>query len=344
MGWTEHTHERRGHPTNTTILTSDALGPAIRALREGQVVAFPTETVYGLGADGLNDAACRRIFVAKGRPSDNPLILHVLGPEDLEGLVAELPVAAQRLIAAFWPGPLTVVVPATEKVPLSVRAGLDTVAVRAPSHPVARRLIAGLGSPIAAPSANLSGRPSPTTASAVYEDMRGRIPFIVDGGSAEVGLESTVVDCTTQPVTLLRAGGIGRGRLCDVVGEVVIATANSPVRSPGMKYRHYAPKSPLIWVQSTDDAFVRRILPDIVSAHRRWALIAPDVMKGLQASWFYGLGSDDVSAAHRLFDAMRTMDQHNPDAIVVIWESQGGLGLAISNRLEKASGRRVMPE
>jgi L-threonylcarbamoyladenylate synthase len=335
--------ERRGQPTNTTILTSTELAPAIRALQDGQLVAFPTETVYGLGADGLNDAACRRIFAAKGRPSDNPLILHVLGPEDLEGLVADVPLSAQKLMAAFWPGPLTVVVPASAHVPPSVRAGLNTVAVRAPSHPVARGLIAGLGSPIAAPSANRSGRPSPTTASAVYEDMHGRVPFIVDGGSTDVGLESTVVDCTTDPVTLLRPGGIGRDAVGAVAGAVMVATAGSPVRAPGMKYRHYAPKAPLIWVQSTEEAFVSRVLADVANSHPAWGLIAPDAWEFLNPPRFYGLGSDDGTAAHRLFEAMRSLDQQNPNAIVVVWDSQRGLGLAISNRLEKAATRRVAP-
>lgn len=326
----------------TTVLTAQDLTLAVNALREGQVVAFPTETVYGLGADGMNETACRRIFAAKGRPLDNPLILHVLGADALSDIVDDaVPQSAQMLMQAFWPGPLTVVIPASAKVPPSVCAGLDTVAVRSPRHQVARALIAGLGSPIAAPSANLSGRPSPTTARAVYEDLKGRIPFIVDGGKTEVGVESTVVDCTTEPVTLLRPGGISRDALMDVVGEVLVATLAGPVRAPGMKYRHYAPNAPVIWVQSSENAFVHRALKAVAQEHSRWGLIALDDWAAIRAPWFYSLGSDDVTAAQRLFDAIRTMDQHNPDAIVVVWNSEKGLGLAISNRLEKAATHRV---
>lgn len=328
----------------TTILSGAGLGPAIEALKEGQVVAFPTETVYGLGANGLDEAACRRIFEAKGRPSDNPLILHVLDWEAMADITSgEVPSYAAALASAFWPGPLTVVVPAAKTVPALVRAGLDTVAVRSPSHPVARALIAGLGAPIAAPSANISGRPSATTAEAVYEDMNGRIPYIIDGGSTPVGLESTVVDCTTSPVTLLRPGAISVEMVASVVGSVTMAEANGPVRAPGMKYRHYAPRAPLIWIPSTESAFVRDTVEKLEAQYGRLALIAPDSVPTENVELFQSLGPDAVTAANRLFGAVRALDQMNPGAIVVVWESKEGLGLAIANRLEKAAERQEMP-
>lgn len=330
----------------TTILNGEFLSPAIEALKQGEVVAFPTETVYGLGADGLNADACLRIFEAKGRPSDNPLILHVLERDGLDRLTRGIvPFYAAALVEAFWPGPLTVVVLSSDIVPSVVRAGLDTVAVRAPSHPVARALIAGLGAPIAAPSANRSGRPSPTTAGAVYEDMQGRIAYIVDGGNTAVGVESTVVDCTTSPVTVLRPGGIGLDMLARVVGDVSLAPLNSLVRSPGMKYRHYAPRAPVVWIRSTDPAFVSTALRNLRQQYTRLVIAAPDPLSfQVGGDTFESLGPDEVTAANRLFRVLRALDERNPDAIVVVWESEQGLGLAVSNRIGKAAVRQVVPE
>ncbi len=326
----------------TEVLHPDNLEPAVKALKRGQLVAFPTETVYGLGADGLNGEAAGRIFQAKGRPEDNPLILHV---ENLQGLAAlaegSLPESCIRLCEAFWPGPLTVVVQARPEVPLVVRGGLDTVAVRAPDHPVARRLIAGVGRPLAAPSANLSGRPSPTNAEAVKEDLEGRIPYIIDGGPARVGLESTVVDCTRDPVVLLRPGGISLEMLADVVGEVVIADGRGPARAPGMKYRHYAPKAPVVWLQSTAQERVRQVLEELQARFGTLGLVAPEPFQETFEGPFLSLGSDDVSAAHRLFGAIRALDAGNPGAIVVVWDQDRGLGLAIQNRIDKAAAERI---
>lgn len=327
----------------TTILDTGNLAPAVEALKNGQLVAFPTETVYGLGADGTNPSACQRIFEAKGRPQDNPLILHVLDKPALMDLTwGSLPAAAAALVEAFWPGPLTVVVRANPGIPEVVRAGLDTVAVRSPSHPVARDLISGLGCPIAAPSANLSGRPSPTEAGAVWEDMAGRVPYIVDGGSTHVGLESTVVDCTTTPPTLLRPGGIGLDMVASVVGELALASGHGPVRAPGMKYRHYAPEAPVIWLDRTDPEAVEPAIAELARGYPNLAVIAPEplpmaALSGLQRS----LGQDAVTAAHRLFQAIRQLDQLKPDAIVIVWESEDGLGLAVKNRIEKAATTRV---
>ncbi len=328
----------------TTILNRADLGLAVEALTRGELVAFPTETVYGLGANGLDGQACRKIFTAKGRPQDNPLILHVLDQDWLARLIrGTLAPSAKALIEAFWPGPLTVVVPSHDKVPAIVRAGLDTVAVRAPSHLLARALIRGVGVPLAAPSANLSGRPSPTTAEAVFEDMNGRIPYIIDGGPSQVGLESTVVDCTTTPVTLLRPGGISIESLAGVVGEVSLPAAGSPVRSPGMKYRHYAPNAPLIWIRDTNVDFIHRALEQISEEYGRVAVAAPDPVVLSRAFLFESLGNDEFAAAQRLFHAIRTLDQENPDVIVVVWELEQGLGLAVANRIAKAAVRQVRP-
>ena len=223
---------------------------AAALLRAGELVAFPTETVYGLGADALNAEASARIFAAKGRPADNPLIAHIAGENGLAGLIALEPCACARaLMRAFWPGPMTLIFPKSPRVPREVTAGLDTVAVRMPSHPVARALISAAQTPIAAPSANRSGRPSPTTAAHVLEDMEGRIPLILDGGPCEVGLESTVVDVTGARPRILRPGGVTLEMLEGVVGDVDVdegvlhqLQAGSQARSPGMKYKHYAPK------------------------------------------------------------------------------------------------------
>lgn len=326
----------------TTILDSGHVAPAVEALKAGQLVAFPTETVYGLGADGTNAAACHRIFEAKGRPQDNPLILHVLDKPGLMALtLGALPTSAEALVEAFWPGPLTVVVPANPDIPEVVRAGLNTVAVRSPNHPVARDLIEGLGRPIAAPSANLSGRPSPTEAAAVWEDMAGRIPLIIDGGSTQVGLESTVVDCTTTPPTLLRPGGIGLDLVASVVGEVALASGHGPVRAPGMKYRHYAPKSPVIWLDRTNSEAVQAALSTLNRDYPNMAVIAPEPLPEGLVGQYQSLGRDAVTAAHRLFQSIRYLDQLKPDAIVIVWESEEGLGLAVKNRIEKAATTRV---
>lgn len=328
----------------TRVLDADNLSPAIEALAAGELVAFPTETVYGLGADGFNADACRRIFVAKGRPSDNPLILHVRDRSDLQSLTAgPLLPTTEALIQAFWPGPLTVVVPSQPRVPEVVRAGLDTVAVRAPSHPVARALISGLGRPIAAPSANLSGRPSPTTLQAVLQDMQGRVPYVIDGGATLVGVESTVVDCTVTPPVLLRPGAISAEMVAGVVGALGEAGPKGPPRSPGMKYRHYAPKTPLVWVKSLDPAVVARTLDQLSREYGQVAWAAPDPPPVPPDGWFESLGEDAATAAHRLFHVLRTLDQRQPGVIAVMWQSESDLGLAIANRIGKAAVCQVGP-
>lgn len=327
----------------TTVLNEGDLGSAIDWLRQGEVVAFPTETVYGLGADGLDAVACAKIFEVKGRPSDNPLILHVLGVDGLEQFTrGPVPALARALTNAFWPGPLTIVLPSNREVPSIVRAGLDTVAIRAPAHPVARTLIEALGHPVAAPSANRSGRPSPTTAQAVLDDLNGRIRYIVDGGQTLVGVESTVVDCTTQPLTLLRPGGLSLEMITSVVGEVQLSNSEGPARSPGMKYRHYAPKAPVIWIQSRDRDFVRKTLDALQREYGTIALASPEPL-GLKVNGgIVSLGPDETSAAHRLFYALRQLDSDAPSAIAVVWDSNQGIGRAVANRVEKAAAGRVV--
>ena len=237
-------------------IKDEELAEAARIIREGGLVAFPTETVYGLGANALNEDAARKIYAAKGRPSDNPLIAHISCMEELEPLVKEIPEAGRKLAEAYWPGPLTMVFPKSEIVPYGTTGGLDTVAVRMPSDPIAGRLIALSGVPIAAPSANTSGRPSPTTAQHVWQDMNGKIEMILDGGPVGIGVESTIVDVSGQVPVVLRPGAITMEMLRETLGEVTIDPAIlGPMaegvrpKAPGMKYKHYAPKAELTLVE-----------------------------------------------------------------------------------------------
>lgn len=259
-----------------------------RILQGGGLVAFPTETVYGLGANGLDPEAVRQIYVAKGRPSDNPLILHIAELDDLEQLVTEVPEQAQKLMTQFWPGPLTLVFQKQPSVPREVTGGLDTVAVRMPSHPIARALIQLAGVPIAAPSANRSGRPSPTLAQHVVQDMDGRVAMIIDGGPCEVGVESTVVDVTTPEAILLRPGGISLEDLREVLGDVkldvgVASAVNErseefKPRSPGMKYRHYSPEAEILIVEGERERVQEKMLGLLTEMDRKLALLATTEM------------------------------------------------------------------
>lgn len=237
-------------------IKDEELKEAARILRSGGLVAFPTETVYGLGGNALDEDAARKIYAAKGRPSDNPLIAHVSCVEEVEPLVKEIPEAGRKLMEAFWPGPLTMIFPKSEKVPYGTTGGLDTVAIRMPDDPVANRLIALAGVPVAAPSANTSGRPSPTTADHVWQDMNGRIDMIIDGGPVGIGVESTIVDVSSAVPAVLRPGAITMEMLEEVLGEVsvdpaILGPLSADVRpkAPGMKYKHYAPKADLTLVE-----------------------------------------------------------------------------------------------
>ena len=316
---------------------------AAALLRAGELVAFPTETVYGLGADALNGEAAARIFAAKGRPADNPLIAHIAGESGLAGLIALEPCACARaLMRAFWPGPMTLIFPKSPRVPREVTAGLDTVAVRMPSHPVARALISAAQTPIAAPSANRSGRPSPTTAAHVLEDMEGRIPLILDGGPCEVGLESTVVDVTGARPRILRPGGVTLEMLEGVVGDVDVdegvlhqLQAGSQARSPGMKYKHYAPKGEVTIV--TGPRAAQEIARLYDAADGRAAILAFS-QADYGARRVYRL----KNAPGELFAALRQLDEDGMETIYAEDVPTTGVGLAVMNRLMRAAAFRVV--
>ncbi len=323
-------------------------------IKEGGLVAFPTETVYGLGGDALNRESARRIYAAKGRPSDNPLIVHICQFEQIHAIVSELPRDARRLAEAFWPGPLTMILPKSPCVPDETTGGLDTVAIRLPSNPIARKLIAYSGGYVAAPSANLSGRPSPTAPDAVAEDLGGRIEMILDGGDVGIGLESTIVDLTVSPPQILRPGYVTQEMLRQVLEKVdtdvtILAgdTGQAP-RAPGMKYRHYAPKGELVIVKGEPDKVAaymnsqaaldseRGERTGIIGTKRWLSLYRADVVKCL------GESGDVESAARNLYAVLRQMDQEQVGRIYSESFAEQGLGEAIMNRLLKAAGFRVV--
>lgn len=338
------------------LLTCTQIVDAAKLIRTGEVVAFPTETVYGLGADALSNRAVEKIFEAKGRPSDNPLIVHIGSLEQLDQVVSQVSDDAKRLIEAFWPGPLTLILPKQDMVADLVTAGLATVGVRMPDHPVALALIQAAGVPIAAPSANLSGKPSPTVAAHVQGDLEGRIAAIVDGGATGVGVESTVIDMTVQPAMILRPGGITFEQLQAVLGIVEIdpsflVGAEVSPRSPGMKYTHYAPEGEL-WLVSGEQAVVRQrmetMLKEARQAGRKTGVL---VTAESAAEWadsncadvVLSCGSmDDLgSVARDLYAVLRQFDSMGVQFIVSPVFPRIGMGLAVMNRLEKAAGGRV---
>ena len=321
----------------------DALQQAADILARGGLVAFPTETVYGLGADGLNEDAVHAIYKAKGRPSDNPLILHICDTEMLPQLAREIPEAAIKLALEFWPGPLTMVLPKTPQVPDAVSGGLDTVAIRFPNHLIARELIRRSGKPIAAPSANLSGSPSPTTAQHCIDDLMGRVDAIVDGGSCGVGLESTVISLAGKVPTVLRPGGVTVEQLRKVLGEVCVDPAvthpmeeGQKAASPGMKYKHYAPKARVILVDASRAAFagyVNKRKEDGVFA----LCFSEDVAALEVPAVCYGGTDHPEEQAHSLFDALRQLYAREAKLVFAHCPSQEGVGLAVYNRLLRAA-------
>jgi L-threonylcarbamoyladenylate synthase len=348
---------------HTVVFKVDAENPeaeviqkAAAIIRAGGLVAFPTETVYGLGADAMNADAVLALFEAKKRPLDNPPIVHVARTEDLYKLTAQVSPKAEKLMQMFWPGPLTLVFPRSQDVPEVTVAGLDTVAVRMPKHAVALALIRESQCAIAAPSANLAGKPSPTTAQHVFSDLNGRIDAILDGGATRIGVESTVLDVSVDPPMLLRPGGTPLEALQKVVGEVklhpfITAEAELPAekaRSPGMRHKHYAPKAPVILVEGSMAAVMRQV-KELISAlwleNKRVGVLATD-----ETAWAYeadvvkSLGSRrhvDVMAAN-LFRLLREFDEENVDAIIAEGVPTEGLGLAVMNRLRKASGYTIL--
>lgn len=336
---------------NTKLLAADpkSVAEAGRLLAAGQVVGIPTETVYGLGANALDGAAVRQIFAAKGRPADNPLIVHISDFEQIYGLVAKVPAHAKRLAEACWPGPLTIILPRAACIPNEVSAGLDTVGIRLPAHPVARAVIRAAGIPVAAPSANTSGRPSTTTAAHVMADMAGKIAAVVDGGPCAVGVESTVVSLAGERPRLLRPGGISLEQLEAVLGPVEVDRAirekigdDVRVSAPGMKYRHYAPQAPVTAVCG-DPA---RGAAYIVSHLRENAgvICFDEYANDFAGHIVHTIGrSDDLGAqARAIFDALRAFDDTDVTEIWAQCPDDRGLGLAVANRLKKAAGFHVV--
>lgn len=335
----------------TQRLTSNDIDRAAEMIRGGGLVGIPTETVYGLGANGLDPAAVRSIFRAKGRPQDNPLILHIPDPSWLERYCRDIPEAAWRLARRFWPGPLTMILRRDPAVPDEVTAGLDTVGMRCPAHELCRAVIAAAGVPVAAPSGNTSGRPSPTSVADMLEDMNGKIDAILDGGDCQVGVESTIIDVTVNPPRLLRPGGVPLEELRDVLGEVELDPAilrpmgeGEKPRAPGMKYRHYAPKAPVTVVKGSPARSAQYILDHI--DHSYWeGIICFDEF----ADWYPGhpverLGGalDHWENARRLFHALRAMDGADVKRIWAQCPGDSGMGLAVTNRLSKAAGFHII--
>ena len=326
----------------------NAIAEAAEIIRRGGLLGIPTETVYGLGANALNEEAVRAIFEAKGRPQDNPLIIHVPSADWLERYCRDVPDVAYELARRFWPGPLTMILPRRENVPLRTTGGLETVGVRCPDHPLTLAVIEEAGVPIAAPSGNISGRPSPTTAQHMIEDMDGRIDGILDGGPCAVGVESTIVDLTVTPPRLLRPGGLPLESLCEVLGEVAVDRAvrekledSERPRAPGMKYRHYAPKAPVTVITGDPDrsaAYIRLHLQegDGVICFDEYAGYYPGhIVHRL------GPAADRRAQARHVFDALRTFDATDVGRILAQCPDDADLGLAVGNRLKKAAGFHV---
>ena len=343
-------------------VTEEELAEAAGIIRGGGLVAFPTETVYGLGANALDEAAAKKIYAAKGRPSDNPLIAHISSMKELEPLTIEIPEAAKKLAEAYWPGPLTMIFMKSDKVPYGTTGGLETVAVRMPSDPIARKLIELSGVPIAAPSANTSGRPSPTTAEHVRQDMDGKIEMIIDGGPVGIGVESTIVDVSGEIPTLLRPGAVTMEMLRETVGRVEIDPAiQGPPRAdvrpkaPGMKYRHYAPKAELVLVEDArsegrrvTDAVVdeiNRLVAEREAQGSRVGIICTEETKNRYPEGILrsiGEREHEETVARNLFAVLREFDDLKVEYIYSESFAKDHLGQAIMNRLTKAAGYHIL--
>ncbi|HUW64768.1 MAG TPA: L-threonylcarbamoyladenylate synthase [Spirochaetia bacterium] len=345
----------RQNALETLHLKVDALCPAPEAieaaaalLRRGALVAFPTETVYGLGASALDDRAVARIFTAKGRPADNPLIVHVADPGEVPRVAADLPEPARVLMEAFWPGPLTLVLPRREDVSSLVAAGLPTVAVRMPDHPVALALIRAAGVPVAAPSANLSGRPSPTSGAHVLADLAGRIEALLDAGACALGVESTVLDLTEDIPAILRPGGVTAEELAEVLGGVPrTESPGAAGKSPGTRHRHYAPAIPVYLVEGERER-VRDAAAKLVGELKARGL-SPGVLCAAEHATLYGVPAvtygrwnDAAGLGRRLYGALRELEERGAGAIVAEGVTDLGLGRAVMDRLRRAAHGRII--
>lgn len=322
-----------------------ALSEAKRLINDGEVVGIPTETVYGLAANALDEDAVKKIFVAKGRPSDNPLIVHIARLDDLEPLVAEIPEKVKVMAEHFWPNALTMIMKKSDKVSDVVSGNLDTVAVRMPKSDYARAIIEACGCPLAAPSANLSGSPSPTNAKYVFDDMNGRIPLIIDGGSCEIGVESTVISFAEEPPRLLRPGGVTLEEMTALIGEIVVDDAvlnqlaeGQTAASPGMKYKHYAPSADITLIKSDFEAF-----KSICEGEKNITALCFDGENDKLScpSVTYGDKNDGFSQSARLFDALRELDEMGATKVYARCPDTKGMGLAVYNRLIRACGFKI---
>lgn len=336
-------------------IDTDVMEQAGKLIAEGELIAFPTETVYGLGGDALDPDASRRIYAAKGRPSDNPLIVHIADFDDMKRVAREVPEQAKKLADAFWPGPLTMIVWKSDAVPEATTGGMQTVAVRMPNHPVALELIRRSGCLIAAPSANTSGRPSPTEAQHVAEDLSGKIAMILDGGPVGIGIESTIIDLTEEKPMILRPGYITPEMLSEVLQEEVVidpgiiaADDTRKPKAPGMKYKHYAPKAEMIIVDGAQDAVIHKI-NELTAAKRaegkKVAVIATDETKDrydAQVILSMGKRADEDAIAQHLYKILRECDELDVGEIYSECFQTPRIGQAIMNRLLKAAGHTVI--
>jgi L-threonylcarbamoyladenylate synthase len=319
-----------------------------RILGKSGVVAIPTETVYGLAGNALDPLAVKRIFEAKGRPQDNPLIVHISDQDDVFSLCDDIPESFFKLSRAFWPGPLTMILKKNSSVPYETTGGLDTVAIRMPSHNVARRIIKACSFPLAAPSANSSGKPSPTTAKHVYDDLLGKIPLIIDGGKCSVGVESTVLDLSGDTPLLLRPGAVTIAQIESVIGKINVSDAifrelenGEKAASPGMKYKHYSPIADVIIVEGDSDSFCEYVNKN--KAESTYALCFDEDTDRLSVPYIsIGDESDEASHARLLFNSLREMDKNGAKTVFARCPSKDGVGLAVYNRLVRAAGFKIV--
>lgn len=334
---------------NTEILHADqvSIAKAAELIKQGEIVGMPTETVYGLAANALDPSAVSKIFIAKGRPQDNPLIVHISNFDMLNGLTDNVPKLAEKCAEQFWPGPLTMILPKTDKIPMVTSGGLNTVGIRMPSNDTARKLIEVCGLPLAAPSANLSGSPSPTSACHVYDDMNGRIPCILDDGRCAVGVESTVIAFENDSIRLLRPGFISVSDLAEITENIIVdngvlntVAEGTAVASPGMKYKHYSPKADVTIIDGTLEKFRK-----FISEHndeKTWCMtFSEEDIQGINCHALV-YGSDDKVRAKMLFDVLRELDKAGAEKVYARCPKKRGVDLAVYNRLLRAAGFKVI--